>query len=107
MFVVYTSPVKFTTDENHARIIAEDHYEKTREIVAIEEIDTTKEFYTTSLSYQENTMSVLHHAEILENIFDEVMADFKNRNLHLIFPQEVLEDTASVITQRRFEDLCQ
>ncbi len=52
-------------------------------------------------------MSVLHHAEILENIFDEVMADFKTRNLHLIFPQEVLEDTASVITQRRFEDLCQ
>ncbi len=51
MFVVYTSPVKFTTDENHARIIAEDHYEKTREIVAIEEIDTTNEFYTTSLSY--------------------------------------------------------
>ena len=51
MFVVYTSPVKFTTDENHARIIAEDHYENTREIVAIEEIDTTNEFYTTSLSY--------------------------------------------------------
>ncbi len=51
MFVVYTSPVKFTTDENHARIIAEDHYDKTREIVAIEEIDTTNEFYTTSLSY--------------------------------------------------------
>jgi hypothetical protein len=51
MFVIYTSPVKFTTDEKHARIIAEDHYEKTREIVAIEEIDTTKEFYTTSLSY--------------------------------------------------------
>ncbi len=51
MFVVYTSPVKFTTDKNHAHIIAEDHYEKTREIVAIEEIDTTNEFYTTSLSY--------------------------------------------------------
>ena len=51
MFVIYTSPVKFTTDEKHARIIAEDHYEKTREIVAIEEIDTTNEFYTTSLSY--------------------------------------------------------
>ncbi len=51
MFVIYTSPVKFTTDENHARIIAEDHFQNTREIVAIEEIDTTKDFYTTSLSY--------------------------------------------------------
>jgi hypothetical protein len=51
MFVIYTSPVKFTTDENHARIIAEEHFQKTREIVAIEEIDTTKDFYTTSLSY--------------------------------------------------------
>ena len=49
MFVIYTSPVKFTTDENHARIIAETHFENTREIGAIEEIDTTKEFYTTSL----------------------------------------------------------
>ena len=49
MFVIYTSPVKFTTDENHARIIAETHFEKTRELVAIEEIDTTTEFYTTSL----------------------------------------------------------
>ena len=49
MFVIYTSPVKLTTDANHARIIAETHFENTREIVAIEEIDTTKEFYTTSL----------------------------------------------------------
>ena len=46
MFVIYTSPVKFTTDENHARIIAEEHFQNTREIVAIEEIDTTKHFYT-------------------------------------------------------------
>ena len=49
MFVIYSKPVKFTTDLDHARIIAEDHYNQTREIVAIEEIDTTKEFHTTSL----------------------------------------------------------
>ena len=49
MFVIYSSPIKFTKDLDHARIIAEDHFQKTREIVAIEEIDTTKDFYTTSL----------------------------------------------------------
>ena len=49
MFVIYTSPVKFTTDENHARIIAEDHFQNTREIVAIEEIERTENFHTTSL----------------------------------------------------------
>ena len=49
MFVIYSKPVKFTTDLNHARIIAEDHFNQTREIVAIEEIDTTKETFIQSL----------------------------------------------------------
>ena len=49
MFVIYSSPVKFTKDLDHARIIAEDYFQKTAKIVAIEEIDTTKEFHTTSL----------------------------------------------------------
>jgi hypothetical protein len=49
MFVIYSSPIKFTKDLDHARIIAEDYFQKTAKIVAIEEIDTTKEFHTTSL----------------------------------------------------------
>ena len=49
MFVIYTSPIKFTTDQNHARIIAEDYYQQTAKIVAIEEIERTENFHTTSL----------------------------------------------------------
>ena len=49
MFVIYSSPIKFTKDLDHARIIAEDYFQKTAKIVAIEEIDTTQEFHTTSL----------------------------------------------------------
>ena len=49
MFVIYSSPVKFTKDLDHARIIAEDYFQQTTKIVASEEIDTTKEFHTTSL----------------------------------------------------------
>ena len=45
MFVIYSSPIKFSKDLNHARIIAEDHFEKTREIVAIEEIDQNVEIH--------------------------------------------------------------
>ena len=49
MFVIYSSPIKFTKDLDHARIIAEDYFQRTTKIVAIEEIDATKEFHTTSL----------------------------------------------------------
>ena len=52
-------------------------------------------------------MSCLHNEEILETIFDEVMAELESKNLNLLFSKEELEETASTITQQRFEDLCQ
>ena len=51
-------------------------------------------------------MSCLHNEEILETIFDEVMAELESKNLNLLFSKEVLEQTASTITQERFNDLC-
>ena len=51
-------------------------------------------------------MSCLHNEIILENIFDEVMAELESKNLNLLFSKEELEETASTITQQRFEDLC-
>jgi len=52
-------------------------------------------------------MSCLHNEEILETIFDEVMAELETKNLNLLFSKEELEETASTIAQQRFEDLCQ
>ena len=49
MFVIYSSPIKFTKDLDHARIIAEDYFQKTTKIVAIEEIDTNTETFIQSL----------------------------------------------------------
>jgi len=51
-------------------------------------------------------MSCLHNEEILETIFDEVMAELESKNLNLLFSKEELEQTASTITQERFNDLC-
>ena len=51
-------------------------------------------------------MSCLHNEIILENIFDEVMAELESKNLNLLFSKEELEQTASTITQERFNDLC-
>ena len=51
-------------------------------------------------------MSCLHNEEILETIFDEVMAELESKNLNLLFSKEELELTASTITQERFNDLC-
>ena len=50
-------------------------------------------------------MSCLHNEEILETIFDEVMAELESKNLNLLFSKEELEQTASTITQERFNDL--
>ena len=52
-------------------------------------------------------MSCLHNEEILETIFDEVMAELETKNLNLLFSKEELEETASTIAQQRFDDLCQ
>ena len=51
-------------------------------------------------------MSCLHNEEILETIFDEVMSELESKNLNLLFSKEELEQTASTITQERFNDLC-
>ena len=51
-------------------------------------------------------MSCLHNEEILETIFDEVMAELESKNLNLLFSKEELEQIASTITQERFNDLC-
>ena len=51
-------------------------------------------------------MSCLHNEEILETIFDEDMAELESKNLNLLFSKEELEQTASTITQERFNDLC-
>ena len=50
-------------------------------------------------------MSCLQNEMILESIFDEVMAELESKNLNLLFSKEELEETASTITQERFEDL--
>ena len=51
-------------------------------------------------------MSCLQNEMILESIFDEVMAELESKNLNLLFSKEELEQTASTITQERFNDLC-
>ena len=51
-------------------------------------------------------MSCLHNEEFLETIFDEDMAELESKNLNLLFSKEELEQTASTITQERFNDLC-
>ena len=43
-YIIYTNPVQFTTDYNHANVIADEHFEKTREIVAIEEVHRLCQF---------------------------------------------------------------
>ena len=50
-------------------------------------------------------MSCLHNEILLENIFDEVMAELESKNLNLLFSKEELEETASTIAKERFEDL--
>ena len=52
-------------------------------------------------------MSTIQNEMILENIFDEVMAELESKNLNLLFSKEELEETASTIAQQRFEDLSQ
>ena len=50
-------------------------------------------------------MSNINNEMILETLFDEVMAELESKNLNLLFSKEELEETASTITQQRFEDL--
>ena len=50
-------------------------------------------------------MSSLRNEAILETIFDEVMQELESKNFNLLFTREELAQTASTITQQRFEDL--
>ena len=52
-------------------------------------------------------MSTLANETLLENIYDEVMAELESKKLNLLFSKEELEETASTIAQQRFEDMCQ
>tara|TARA_B100000029_G_scaffold213003_2_gene211027 strand:- start:478 stop:636 length:159 start_codon:yes stop_codon:yes gene_type:complete len=52
-------------------------------------------------------MSCLQNEMILENLFDEVLAELESKNFHLLFTPAEIEDTASKIAHQRFEDLCQ
>jgi len=38
-YIIYTSPVQFTTDYKHACVIADDYFNKTGYIVAVETVD--------------------------------------------------------------------
>ena len=51
-------------------------------------------------------MSCLQNEILLETIFEEVLAELESKNLNLLFSKEELEQTASTITQERFNDLC-
>ncbi len=43
-FIVFSDPVQFSTDYNYACIIADDYYNKTGNIVAVEEVSSVHQF---------------------------------------------------------------
>ena len=43
-FIVFSDPVQFSTDYNYACIIADDYYNKTGKIVAVEEVSSVHQF---------------------------------------------------------------
>jgi len=52
-------------------------------------------------------MSTLHHEEILESIYDEVLSELESKGFGLIFSKEDMHETAAKIANKRFEDLLQ
>jgi len=51
-------------------------------------------------------MSCLHNEAILETIFDEVMEELEAKEaFNPLLSREELEEIATTITQKRFEDL--
>lgn len=45
MFVVFTQPATFTRSYNEAVAIADAHFDKTREVVAVEQFEFKKHIY--------------------------------------------------------------
>lgn len=43
-YIIYTSPVQFTTDYKHACVIADDYFNKTGYIVAVETVQRLHQF---------------------------------------------------------------
>jgi|TARA_A100001037_G_C14893799_1_gene519643 hypothetical protein len=43
-FIVFSDPIQFSKDYNHACIIADDYYNKTGNIVAVEEVHQLHQF---------------------------------------------------------------
>ena len=50
MFVVFSSPIQFTKSYNKACQIADAHYYKTGEIVAVESVNNSTPFHAPSVS---------------------------------------------------------
>jgi len=50
MFVVFSSPIQFTKSYNKACEIADAHYYKTGEIVAVESVNNSTPFHAPSVS---------------------------------------------------------
>ena len=50
-------------------------------------------------------MSCLQNEAILENIFDEILEKCYQRNLHLLFGEQELEELAATLTKERWERL--
>ena len=51
------------------------------------------------------TMSCLQNEIILENIFEEILDKCYQRNLHLLFGKDELEELAATLTKERWERL--
>ena len=45
MFIVYTEPKKFTKSFSEACKVADDHFQRTNEIVAVEQFEFKKHIY--------------------------------------------------------------
>lgn len=50
-------------------------------------------------------MSCLQNEIILENIFEEILDKCYQRNLHLLFGEQELEELAATLTKERWERL--
>jgi|TARA_B100000900_G_C20165570_1_gene547715 hypothetical protein len=52
-------------------------------------------------------MSVLHHADMLETLFDEEYEAMKKSGIADTLTEEALQEHCEYIARERFEDLCQ
>lgn len=52
-------------------------------------------------------MSTLHHESILENLYEEEMANMIKSGYAELMTQEALEEHCVFIAKEQFEDMCQ